>query len=232
MDKYWNSDLDVTIIGYKKPNFDLCNWKFYSLGDVDRGPCYWVFEMLDFFSKVDDEFFIYWNEDRPIIRPINMGLFNDLMSYLEDNIGRIGLTKDIQTMRFEHYKTINNHQIIKLKNDAFLRNSLMCSIWNRNYFLMSLEIYKKSSNSFNAGIFERNIDNKIDLCRNSKGETYEILGSLDKHVFQLVNLYRKDHNSGKFPGDFERTWFKDDYSDDEMYQDDRDEIFKLIEKYK
>ena len=66
IDKFGGSDLDVTLLGFKKPTFDLGKWKFVSLGE-DTGPQNLSHDLWKFFEDFEDEFFIYGNDDIVIV---------------------------------------------------------------------------------------------------------------------------------------------------------------------
>ena len=57
-DRFGGSELDVTVLGFKKPDFDMGNWKFVSLGN-DMGAKYFTNPLISFFQDFTDEYFIY-----------------------------------------------------------------------------------------------------------------------------------------------------------------------------
>lgn len=101
MEKYWDKNLDVTVLGYTKPQFDL-GWNFFQLGDNIGSeyfnPPGFSHEVYKFFSKIDDKFFIYLDPDGPIIRNINKELLEILHNCMieDDKVCRVELTKDLQ----------------------------------------------------------------------------------------------------------------------------------------
>lgn len=215
IDKYWSKDLDITLLGYQKPKYDIGNWKFISLG-TDRGPEYFSEDMYNFFNKIDDKFFIYLTEDWLILKKVNVELLDILIDQLDDNVGRIGLTKDIEcrivysastSTTYEgyiHVDTINNYEIIELKYNANYRISLLASIWNREYFLMNL-IDKHSPWSFEAEQSEK-----------AMNDNYRILGSKDEYVLNFCHLYHR----GKLRDEWTQSAFKNSASKIEFLSDE------------
>ena len=66
-------NLDVTVLGFKEPKFDLGNWKFISLG-VDTGPESFSNDIWKFFENFEDEFFFWLNDDAVSIDNIDLDL--------------------------------------------------------------------------------------------------------------------------------------------------------------
>jgi hypothetical protein len=220
IDKYWSSDLDITVLGYKE--IETLGWKFVSLG-VDRGPNYFCEDMYNFFKTIEDKHFIYLNEDFFIMSKVNVELLDKLFDYIKDNnVGRIGLTKDIESRNTPNDRfgyDIVEDNIIKLKQNANYRTSLICSVWNREYFLSHLsycldaDFDKKHPWFFEIHGSEHAINDGVD-----------ILGSRDYHVVQLCHLYHR--------GDLRAQWRKDAFSDEVLSDIDTINIKNIIFKNK
>ena len=72
--KFFDKNLDITILGYDKPQFKLDpNVKFISLGK-DTGPENWSNDLIPFFNSIDDDFFYYFNDDSFILNEINQNI--------------------------------------------------------------------------------------------------------------------------------------------------------------
>jgi len=233
IDKYWDKNLDVTIVGYSNPHIDLGNWKFVSLG-VDNGPNQFSKDMHNFFSNIEDEFFIYWNEDWPLIKPVNLELLDILIDCLDESVGRLGLTRDIEirhtptsNIGYVDFKNINNYNIIELKQDANYRNSLLCSIWNRKYFLSKLSdmVYNLISQEESIKIYGQVYDDTawgFEMIQSDRAinDGYKILGSSGNYSVNLCHLYHR--------GQLKSDWNIDPYTGNTLNQEDYDVIKNIL----
>lgn len=142
-------EFEFHIIGYKSPNWDLGNWFFHSLGE-DRGPQYFTRDLEKFFSTVEDEIFIYFNDDTLITYHMNYDLLISLINEMksDEKIGRISLTDDGTNRRtvdtrvigYNVIKNLNGSDIIEYKQNSDYRISTQFSIWRRDYLLKYLNI--------------------------------------------------------------------------------------------
>jgi hypothetical protein len=137
IDRFGGSDLDVTILGYEKPDFDLGNWKFVSLGN-DTGANNFTNDISKFFQTFDDEYFIYGNDDCIFTNPINFGLL-DKMCELIPNISKFGRIWLLNAPA-EFYgvskiiKDFGCYKIEEINQDTHYRLSLQYSLWKTSYF--------------------------------------------------------------------------------------------------
>lgn len=147
--KYWNNDMQVYFLGYKKPDFDLDrNIHFISLADKrDSHSSNWSNGIIDFFSKIDDKFFYFSLEDFLVIRPVDLELLNICEEMLDDNIGRIDLWNSVQfdPNRKPYLSLYREHRgvafVKESQNAGPLCFRISCSnaIWNKKWFLKTLE---------------------------------------------------------------------------------------------
>ena len=147
--KYWGSHMSVVFLGFKKPDITLDeNFTFVSLSNKREGGVNnWSTYLMDYFSSIDDEYFIFGLDDFLIVREVNLELFNSCVEIMDKTIGRIDL-QPLQHARdkkyLSHYKTHNGFEFIKLsqkgnKGDNLYRASCAFSIWNKEWFLKTLK---------------------------------------------------------------------------------------------
>jgi hypothetical protein len=138
--KFWSPDQQVTVLGYDEPEFNLPNnFDFISLGKQEGGIKMWSTDLRKFFESIDDEFFIHTVEDHFLTWPVNFGILSRLISLLDDNVGRIGLTNDMPNKAYDIYGRCDRYDIIERRQDQQYRLSLLWGIWNREYILKYLE---------------------------------------------------------------------------------------------
>lgn len=145
--KYWGKHMKVKILGFNPPDFDLEeNFEFISLGTEQvNGAKGWSNYLIDFFSSIDDEHFIFGIDDFVIARPVDLELYETAVSLLDDRIGRIDL-QPLQHAReprhLQMFTEKNGIQFIRLvdsgKGINLYQNSGAFSIWNRKWFLKNI----------------------------------------------------------------------------------------------
>lgn len=138
--KYWGVTQPVTILGYAKPEFELApNFEFISLGK-DKGPRI-CGELLDFFSCLKAEHFVWSVDDQVMIRPLDKEIWDVLVANL-DGVSRISLVGNMAKHPPEHFTTIQEHDgfnVIEQSQDDPFRLSAIWSIWRRDYLLKYLK---------------------------------------------------------------------------------------------
>ena len=147
--KYWGNHIQVYFLGYKTPTikFDE-NMHFISLAEKrDPEPNAWSNKIIDFFESIDDKYFHFSMEDQLIIRPVDLDLLSVCQEMLDVNIGRIDLCNSVQfdpgRKGWVHfYKEHNSVKFLKQNQNpppSVYRVSCSNSIWNRKWFLKTLE---------------------------------------------------------------------------------------------
>lgn len=82
MEKYWPEHQRVSLLGYKPPKWKLPkNWEFISMGK-DVGYKTWASDMIEFFKDFNDEYFIYREDDKPLMRPVDMSRLKSMWNLL------------------------------------------------------------------------------------------------------------------------------------------------------
>jgi len=181
LQKYFPSDIDITIIGYTSPSFDLpSNVNFVSLG-VDRGPNYWSTDLRKYFETIDDDFFIYLNDDGVLVKKVDKENLNQIYNQLNSEVGRVSLTHDLFTRPYQDF----NNLFIESSQTSLYRCSTQYSIWNRDYLLKYLQ----------PGLTPWQFE--IKQSEKSKNDGYKILG-LKNPIVYFLHLYQR--------GDYRKDW--------------------------
>ena len=147
--KYWSPEQEVTIIGYNHPNsfsesFNLPdNFKFVQLNGGDQQTVNdFSNHMYDYFSSLDDKYFIWMMEDT-FLRNINFKILNAFYSVCQSDttgkIGRIDLTEGMSHRRTSLWKTVDGVDILANDQDVQYRVAIQASIWNKEYLLKYLK---------------------------------------------------------------------------------------------
>lgn len=152
--KYWDKSINVKILGFSAPSFKLeSNFEFISLGEQQVGNAEgWSNYLIDYFSNIKDEHFIFGLDDFMIVRPVNKESFDSccgLIEFSKENkipIGRIDLQCSLQYARdrdmIEPFLQYGEYKFIKLINHAcgrlLYKNAAAFSIWNREWFLKNI----------------------------------------------------------------------------------------------
>lgn len=147
--KYWSKDIDVYFLGYKIPDIKLDdNMHFVSLAEKRGiGAHNWSNKIIDFIESIDDEYFHFSMEDQLIIRPVDLDLISICQEMLNPSIGRIDMINSSQfasgrrgwVYLYKKHKGVNF--LIQDQNppSSVYRISCSNSIWNRKWFLKTLE---------------------------------------------------------------------------------------------
>lgn len=143
--KYWNSSIQVIILGFELPNVTLPdNFTFKSLGkqtDWDT----WSGPLFKYFSNIDDEYFFLCFEDHYLVNDVNHQLMEEAISYCNGDIDKVYLMIDDKTLT-DHYKG-NFYNSLDARN-ANVNNSLLPAIWKRKFFLSLLDPTIKTAHEF------------------------------------------------------------------------------------
>jgi len=212
MDKFGGSNLDVIVLGYKKPNFDLKNWKFVSLG-VDNGPDYFTNDIWKFFKDFDDEYFIYGNDDVIAVDHLDLELIDELKNIMDDdkNIVKISLTS-ASIKNHKNFSFFNYNKNIKLREipqNAEYRLSLHYGMWRTSYF--------KKYFKFNINPWQ------WELRNIAKNDGALQLSTYDRHFLDFGHIYRRGNVVSK-------DWYKSEYTDKMLNNQDKNFVELCIKK--
>jgi len=142
--KYWSPDIEVKVLGFQKPNFELHqNFEFISLDERQAGGARgWSNYMIDYFSSIEDSNFVFGIEDFAIARPVDITALNACVDSISDDVGRIDLQCSMQYARHPSevvpYQSKNGVEFLELKQDGSYRVAGAFSIWNRSWFLKNM----------------------------------------------------------------------------------------------
>ena len=147
--KYWGDHIQVYFLGYKIPDIKFeDNVHFVSLAEKrDPAPRGWSNKLIDFFESISDEYFHFSMEDLLIIRPVDLELIRTCQEMMGPNVGRIDLWNSVQFDPgrrgwVEFYKEYKGVSFLKQNQNppaSVYRISCSNSIWNRKWFLKTLE---------------------------------------------------------------------------------------------
>lgn len=134
MEKYWPNHQRVTLLGYSSPKWKLPkNWEFVSLGK-DRGYKTWGEDILKFFSDFNDEYFIYREDDKPLMMSVDMSRLMSMWELLisDDKIKKalIGGTHANRPERWNN----NGGGLAFLNPTADYQITRGDDIWDTKYF--------------------------------------------------------------------------------------------------
>lgn len=143
--KYWNSDIQVVILGFDTPDVILPdNFTFHSMGKQSDWNT-WSGPLFEYFSNIDDEYFVLCFEDHYIVNDVNHQLMEEAISYCNGDIDKVYLMIDGRTIT-GHYKG-NFYNSLDTRG-ANVNNSLLPAIWKREFFLRLLDPTIKTAHEF------------------------------------------------------------------------------------
>lgn len=138
--RYWGEQQPVTILGYTEPAFELApNFSFVSLGQ-DMGPKIGR-QLIDFFSGIEDEHFVYTVDSQVLIRPVHTWWIEHLADIMaEGTVGRIALTGDMEVNQPCNLTPLTACGLAEHSQVSNYRMSAIWSIWSKDYFLRYLQL--------------------------------------------------------------------------------------------
>lgn len=138
--RFWGSDQEVEIVGYKVPEHILPkNFKFTSLGEQKGDAKNFTRDLRVHFAK-QDQFFIWLMEDTFLTRPVDFKSLQLLTSLTNrPNIGRINLCREVTKQDHIEYDCIEGYQIFENNKISLYRLSTQMSIWNRDFALKYMQ---------------------------------------------------------------------------------------------
>jgi len=181
--KYWIDveKYDIIILGYDRPQFKLDdNISFIRLNQSDDVKN-WAVDLRQYFESIDDNYFIYMNDDCPLSRMIDNNILQASIQLAEMNpsgIGRICLTKCVSNRPHSVIGEYENFKIIEADQNSEYRTSVQFSIWSREYFI------KNAKTNMSPWDFE--------LQQAPKNDGWRILGTRGSHCLDFYHLMRKN----------------------------------------
>ena len=183
--KFWDPTRKVTIVGFEKePDFQLpSNFDFVSIGKQIYPYEDFCHDMRLFLDIVDDDYFISFEENEFIIKPVNFEILKEFEPYINSNLGRVDFTRGTSDRSHGILKKRRDYDIICATQDAELRMCIRGGIWNKKYLLdhclEKISTYR----------WEEIASNK------SKNDGFNILSS--NHDWVIRNMDGVHHKSGQ-----------------------------------
>ena len=186
--KFWSDKIDVTILNRGViDNFELPkNFNIVLLGS-NNGVKGWTTDFYNYFKDVEDEYFIFMQEDHFFIRPVNDNVYQQLLSCLKDDkVGRIDLTNTLINKPYSIYKNVNGVEIAEMSQTSMYRVCCQPSIWSKEYMLKYMEPGL-------GGPWEFELQDYYN-------DGYKILGTIRDYPIIVSNALVK--------GDYGENWYK------------------------
>lgn len=206
MDKFGGKDLDVTVLGFKEPTFDMGSWKFISLG-TDTGPQSFTNDIYKFFKDFKDEYFIYGSDDVVVLDEINLDLIDEFKTIMDEDEDVVNIK---MTPYCKDYYTGGNYtdNLIKTRQNADYRLSISYGMWRTSYFMKHFEL----------GLSPW----QWELRDKAKNDGKIILGTAHTHAMDLGHLYR-------IGGKLRPTWYISEPTGVQLPKEDIDILKPIIE---
>jgi hypothetical protein len=143
MDKYWNPQPDVAVLGFKFPDFELPpNWSFCSVGEQEDYPFdKWSDALIAFLNEVPDDVFLLMLEDMWPIRKVDTEALDILYRYMLqfEYVAKVDLCGDrLYAMGMIPYGNVGRLDLIKSMPGSPYHLSLMPGFWRKKHLLSAL----------------------------------------------------------------------------------------------
>lgn len=213
MDKLGGADLDVTVLGFKKPDFDMGLWKFISLGE-DNGAQNFSNNIIPFFQDFNDEYFIYGNDDCVLVDEFNNDFLSEIIKTIKEisNFGRMWLTQTPSVFYggSSIIKNFGAYHIAEINQFSDYRLSLQYSIWKTSYFKKYL-IHNLSPWQW-------------EIRETAKYDNAAILLPVYNFVVSLGHVMKR--------GGLIQNWYQSIYGEEELNKEDIKSVENIFKKHK
>lgn len=216
--KYWPDHYDVLILGYKNPKFELPDkWNFISLGE-QVGPKEWSNDLIKFFEKFEDEYFINFIDDTLLTKKVKSEQIFNLIDLIKSNknISKIFLHGSLTVpshiglgCRYEN--TNYGEDIVKITNDSNYRTSTQSSILKTSFFKTCLKP------NMTPWEFE---------LQSEKYENDTILSIKNNYPMMIAHLFRNINGVTVF----EKNWPNGVFDNSRLDEEDLKKIEEIINK--
>lgn len=146
MEKYWNVEKQVKILGFNGNGIDLPkNYEFVSMKPVQATIDDWAKDIYSVIQNDPNEYLIFILDDVLVLDYINEDMFNLLMDRCktDTNIVRCALCIDLQFLPCFVTENFGDYCIVEQSQHSDYRITTQPSIWRKNYLL---SILVKSTN--------------------------------------------------------------------------------------
>ena len=184
--KYWGKHMKVKILGFNKPDFLFDeNIEFVSLGTEQVGGAKgWSNYLIDYFSSIDDKYFVFGIDDFMIARPVDEECYQTSKELLNEKTGRIDLQCSLQYARAYHHTEFhelrNGINFIRLIESGrgynLYQNAGAFSIWNREWFLKNI---RRDWSPW---------DWEVQGSAMADGDGFQVIGSVDRWAIKKLEL--------------------------------------------
>jgi len=136
--KYWSAEQRVTVVGFKRPEFELPpNFKFYSVCMKELPADRWVDAARNYLETSTDSHFIMFHEDYWLVRKVNLDIIQTLYEFANahGDIVRVDLTGDrLYASDMHDVAYLKDLDIIEAPGSQY-EMSHQAGIFNRKHYL-------------------------------------------------------------------------------------------------
>ena len=145
----------------------------------------WTNYLIDFFSSIKDEHYVFGLDDFMISRPVDIEVFETCLGLLDENVGRIDIQPSFQYARDSNfvkpYTEKNGIKFLSLVDSGrgtnLYQNAAAFSIWNREWFLKNIRR--------DWSPWDWEITGSMSLA---DGDGYDVIGSVDRWAIRKMEV--------------------------------------------
>lgn len=186
MDKYWNIEKSVKILGFNKPDIELGeDYEFISMGPKQESIDNWSKDIHSVIKNDPNEYVIFMLDDFLPRDYINEEIFDFLFDKIknDNNIMRCGLGIDLTGQLHNVIEKRDNFNVIELLEKAEYKVTTQISIWKKDLLLQYLYM---STNPWNFEVQNQAYEHKV-------------IGTSGEYAFKWIE---ESALSGRHPGKF------------------------------
>lgn len=145
LEKYWNIEKSVKILGYNKPDVQLpIDYEFISMKKIQLSIDEWTEDIYNIMKNDPNEYVIFMLDDFLPVDYLNSEVLNYLFDEMEKdkNIVRAAIGSDMQFLKHKIVKEEEKFKLIELDSHSNYRVTTQPSIWRKNYLIEILKVPK------------------------------------------------------------------------------------------
>lgn len=136
LNKYMPDEFEFFFLNYGDYTGDLVTGSYIALDDEQKGGSEsWSKYLVEYLSKVSDDFIIFGLDDYLLSNPIDLDAYHDLLDYMKDDysIGaaKLGISP---SYRVSDYDMLDDHVYLLKKQANYSATTQLC-IWRRQFLI-------------------------------------------------------------------------------------------------
>ena len=186
LDKYWNREKEVNILGFSEPDIKLPpNYNFISMRPQQESIDDWANDIANVLENESVDYVIFTLDDFIPVDTLNIDVYDKVRTLIEEDSNIVRCSLGIDLFVNSPHTVIENcgdYDIIEQQQLSDYRITTQPSIWKREYLV---SVLRKSTNPW---LFE---------TKNKANDGFRMIGTRNRYCYRWVE---ETALSGRHPG--------------------------------